>query len=296
MIARVTQSTISRQLLGGVRQIERRLLDAQDQLSSGKRLRAASDDPAGAALVNGLRAESRDLTALTRTVNFGTAVLSAEDDALEQAESLLVRAREIASQQAGGLASTQSRQQAAAEVAEIERGLIALANTQVDGRYVFAGLASGATPFTALDDGGFDPLNPYTGGADPFVVRTSDTTTTRLTTPGDQVFGASIAALDELRLTLAAGNPPTTSIDTVEQAAEGLRGERASVGGRARQLADRATDITAGIARVTERLGDIEGADYATVVTELTLLQTALQATLASGQTLQTSILDYLSL
>ena len=45
-----------------------------------------------------------------------------------------------------------------------------------------------------------------------------------------------------------------------------------------------------------DALGDIEGADYATVITELTQLQTALQATLQSGQTLQTSILDYLSL
>jgi len=296
MIARVTQQSIARQMLGGVRQIERRLLDTQAALSSGRRLRDASDDPAGTALVNGLRAESRDLTALTRTVNFGTAVLGAEDDALEQAEALLTRAREIATQQAGTLASPQSRQQAAAEVAEIERGLIALGNTQVDGRYVFSGLGSGTPPFTALDDVGFDPLNPYVGGSDPFVIRTSDATTMRLTTPGDQVFGTSIAAIDELRQTLAAGNAPTSSIDTVGQAAETIRAERASVGGRARQLADRTTDITAGIARVTDRLGDVEGADYASVATELTLLQTALQATLASGQTLQTSILDYLSL
>jgi len=296
MIARVTQATVSRQLLGSVRQIERRLLEAQDALSSGKRLRAASDDPAGAALVNGLRAQSRDLTALTRTINFGTAVLGAQDDALEQAESLLVRAREIAAQQAGTLATTASRQQAAAELEEIERGLIALGNTQVDGRYVFGGLASGSTPFTAFDDPGFDPLSPYTGGSDPFVIRTSDASTMRLTTPGNQVFGASIAALDELRQTLAAGNAPTASIDTVATVAEGIRAERASVGGRARQLADRASDITAGISRITDRLGDVEGADYASVVTELTLLQTALQATLASGQTLQTSILDYLRL
>ncbi len=47
---------------------------------------------------------------------------------------------------------------------------------------------------------------------------------------------------------------------------------------------------------MTERLGDIEGADYAAVITELTQLQTALEATLGSAQTLQTSILDYLSL
>lgn len=296
MIARVTQATLARQILGSVRQLEQRITDAQAALSSGKRLRDPSDDPAGAALANGLRADSRDLSALARTVNFGTAVMGAQDDGLEQVESLLTRAREIASQQAGGLASTESRQQAASEVAEIERSLISIANTQVDGRYVFAGLSSGTVPFTPLDDVGFDPLNPYTGPSDPFLARTESAGTTRLTTPGDQVFGDSIAAIDELRTTLAAGNAPTSSIDTVEQAAAGLRAERASVGGRARKLNERGTEISAALGRVAQRLGSVEDADYAAVVTELTQLQAALQATLASGQTLQTSILDYLKL
>lgn len=296
MVGRVTQSMTTRQLLGNVRSLERRILNAQDALSSGKRLLRPSDDPAGAALGNHLRAESRDLKALGRTIGFATAVLSAQDDALEQAESLLTRAREIASQQAGGLASPETRQQAAVEVAEIERGLIALANTQVDGRHVFGGLASGTPPFVALDDPGFDPLAPYVGADDPFVARTSANGTMRLTTPGDQVFNASIAAIDELRSTLAAGNVPTASIDTVDDAASGIRNERTGVGGRARQLNDQSAAITAGLTRIEERLGDVEGADYAAVITELTQLQAALEATLASGQTLQTSILDYLNL
>jgi flagellar hook-associated protein 3 FlgL len=296
MITRVTQSMMTRQLLGSVRRIETRLLDAQDMLASGKRLRDASDDPVGTALATRVRAQGRDLEALGRTIDFATAVLSAQDDALDQAESLLVRAREIATQQAGGLATPALRQQAAAEMAEIERQLISLANTEVDGRYVFGGLASGARPFTALDDPGFDPLAPYVGPADTFSVRTGEAETVRLTTRGDQVFNDAIAAIDELRQTLAAGDPPTASIDTVEQAAEILRAERASVGGRARQLDERAAQITAELLRVTERLGDIEGADYAAVITELTQLQTALQATLGSAQTLQTSILDYLRL
>ena len=296
MIGRVTQSMLSDQLLGNVRQLQRRLLDAQDALSSGKTLREPSDDPAGAALVNGLRAQSRDLTSLSRTIGFGRAVLSAQDDALDQAESLLVRAKEIATQQGGTLATPESRQAAAEEVDAIERQLIALGNTSIDGRHVFGGLASGTAPFTGLDDPGFDPLNPYAGPADPFSIRTAPGTTVRLTTPGGDVFGSSIAALDDLRQTLAGGNAPTASIDVLEAAADDLRTERTSVGGRARGLEDRASDITAGVSKVTARLGEIEGADYATVITELTQLQTALQATLASGQTLQTSILDYLRL
>lgn len=295
MIGRVTESMINRQLLGNVRLLERKLLDAQDALSSGKRLREPSDDPAGTAIVNGLNAQSRDLKALTRTIGFGRAVLSAEDDALDQAESLMVRAKEIATQQAGGLATPTSRQQAAEEVEQIERQLLALGNTQVDGRHVFGGLYGGTAPFASLDDVGFDPLAPYSGPTDPFTIRTAEATTVRLTTRGDQVFGSSIAAIDELRQTLLAGNAPTTSIDTVSDAAETVRGERASVGGRARQLDDRSTEITASLTRITERLGDVQAADYAAVITELTQLQAALQATLSSGQTLQTSILDYLN-
>ena len=73
MIGRVTQSMMSDQLLGNVRRLQRRLVDTQDALSSGKTLRRASDDPAGAAVVNGLRAQSKDLKSLSRTIGFGTA-------------------------------------------------------------------------------------------------------------------------------------------------------------------------------------------------------------------------------
>lgn len=296
MIGRVTQSTVTRQLVDNIQKLQARISDAQDALSTGKRLRSPSDDPAGAALANQLRGQSQDLTALQNTVGFGTAVLGAQDDALSQADALLTRAREIASQQSSGLGDPQSRQAAASEVSELERSLIALGNTQVEGRYVFGGLGSAAPPFTGLDDVGFDPLNPYTGPSTAFVARTSSQGTTRLTTPGDQVFGSSIAALDGLRQTLTAGNVPTASIDALTQAAADLSTEQTSVGGRASQLSDRATEISSGLAQVEARLGSVEGADYATTITQLTQLQTALQATLASSQTLQTSILDYLKL
>jgi flagellar hook-associated protein 3 FlgL len=296
MIGRVTQSMMSDQLLGNVRRLQSRLVDTQDALSSGRRLRQASDDPAGAALVNGLRAQSRDLTSLSRTIGFGRSVLTAQDDALDQANNILTRAKEIATQQAGTLATPTSRQQAAEEVDALERQLIALGNTTIDGRHVFGGLATGTAPFTDVDDPGFDPLNAYAGPADPFSIRTAPDATVRLTTPGDQVFGSSIAALDALKQTLAAGSSSTGDIDTLESAAAAVRAERTSVGGRARQLEDRASEIASSVTKVTARLGEIEGADYATVITELTQLQTALQATLSSGQTLQTSILDYLRL
>jgi flagellar hook-associated protein 3 FlgL len=293
MISRVTQGTLFRELRRSVERIQRDIAAAQETISSQKRLREASTDPSGAARVNRLRADLSGLAAWRDGVGFGIAVLAAEDGAIDQAQTILTRAREIATQQASGLQTPASRQQAAAEVAELERGLLTLGNTQLGGRYVFGGLVSGPPPFAGLDDPGFDPTTAYGGTADTFSIRTGADQTVRLSTAGDDVFGAAIEAIDELRQTLAAGNAPVASLDDIETAAEVLREERASVGGRQARLEGRTEEIEASLVDTQKLLGSLEDADLTVSISELTQLQTALQATLATASTLQTSILDY---
>src|SRR5581483_7043030 len=177
--------------------------------------------------------------AVRSALGFATQVVARQDLALDQSDRILARAREIATLTANGTATVESRQQAAVEVAELERGLLAQANTELSGRYVFAGLTSGAAPFASLDDSGFDPLNPYSGPATPFLVRSGPDQTVAITTPGDQVFEPAIAAIDGLRVALAAGQAPAASIDELDDAAAVLRAERTIVGGRARRRPER---------------------------------------------------------
>lgn len=297
MISRVSQSMLFRDMLSGVGRLQSRLVDAQDEVSSGRRLREPSDDPTGLARAVRLHSRISDLGAVSDDVAFGTMVLGLQDTAIEDAEALLIRAQEIASQHANGLTTTDERVQAASEVAELESGLISIANTSVGGRYVFGGLATGETPFVQLEDTGFDPLDPYRGSAEAFSIRSGpDGSTTRITTPGDQVFNQAIAVLDELRLTLEAGDDSAASVDAIEAASIALSDERASVGGRARRLEDRDTEIDRLLDRSEAALSDIESADVAESITELTRLQLALEATLESSKVLQTSILDHLRL
>lgn len=296
MIERVTQATLLRELQASVTRLQRQLVKAQETVSSQKRLLEASDDPTGAARANRLRGETRALMALRDGVAFGTAVLGAEDAALDQGEAILTRAREIATQQASGLTTAAARQQAAEEVAELERSMLALGNTAVAGRYVFGGLASGAAPFANLDDPGFDPAAAYTGPSDPFVIRSGADQSLRLTTAGDQVFGQSLVALDNLRQTLAAGDAPVTSLDEIETGAATLRAERASVGARLARSQSRDQEIAGALDGARKALGAIEDADLTISISDLVQLQSALQATLAAGSALQTSILDYVHL
>ncbi len=294
ILGRVTQSTVFRQLTSSVERLQRQLARAQEEVSSQKKLLNASDDPAGAAQANRLRGTTSSLQALDDGIGVGTAVLGAQDGALDQTGNLLSRALEIATQMSSGLTTAAQRQQASEEVAQIERGVLTLANTQVAGRYVFGGLASGAQPFANLDDPGFDPATAYSGAATPFTLPIGAGQTVALTTPGDQVFGSTLTALDHLRQTLATGAAPDTSAAELTAAADTVRAERSSVGGRVTRLQDRSTQISRLSDDATSLLSGVEDADLTTAISQLVQLQTSLQATLAAGSRLQQSILDYL--
>ena len=297
MITRVTERALITDFTNSVSRLRRQQADAQAALSSQKRLREPSDDPVGTARSTRLRGETKELVAYSDSVGLGTATLGAEDAVVGEVHDILIRAREIATGMSGGLTTPEARQTAAEEVSELERGLLALGNTTVAGRYIFGGLSTTGPVFTGLDDPGFTPGTAYTGSTTPFAVRTARDETIRLTTSGGDVFGSSLQALDDLRQTLEAGNDPVASLATLESAANDIRQERASVGGRLARLQTRDQEIGSAIVTAKTLLADVEDADFTETITQLAQVRNALEATLtAGGSLLQTTILDYLRL
>jgi flagellar hook-associated protein 3 FlgL len=297
MVSRVTERTLVTDFTIAVGRLRRQQAEAQDALSSQKRLREASDDPVGAAQAARLRGETKELQAYRDSVTIGTSALGAQDGVLGEGHDILIRAREIAAGLSGGLATPEARQTAAEEVTELEKGLLALGNTTVGGRYVFGGLATTAAPFTTFDTPGFSPATAYTGTTTPFSIRTARDETVRITTSGGDVFNSSLKAIDDLRQALEAGDDPTPNLTPLEDAAEDIRQERASVGGRLARLQTRNQEIGNAVLTAKTLLGKVEDADLTETITQLAQVQNALQATLTAGTSLlQTSILDYLKL
>ena len=297
MVNRVTERTLMTAFTNSVGRLRRQQAEAQAVLSSQKRLLEPSDDPIGAAQSTRLRGESRELGAYRDSVGVGTAALGAQDSILGEIHDMLIRAREIASSLSGGLSTPEARRTAAEEVAEIERGMVALGNTTVAGRYIFGGLSTSGPAFTSPDDPGFTPGTAYTGSTTPFSVRTARDESVRITTSGGAVFGSSLQAIDDLRQTLAAGNDPVGSMDPLQAASEDIRQERASVGGRLNRLQSRDREIGNAITTAKTLLSHVEDADLTETITQLAQVQNALQATLTAGNSLlHTTILDYLRL
>ncbi|MCX7952925.1 MAG: hypothetical protein N2654_04785, partial [Deltaproteobacteria bacterium] len=97
-------------------QAQRRLLEASfklsdvfEKLSSGQRINKASDDAAGLAIADSLRADQRLASVAIRNANDGVSVVAIADGALSQISSILTRMAELAEQSANGVFSNDQR-------------------------------------------------------------------------------------------------------------------------------------------------------------------------------------------
>ncbi len=121
--------------------------DAQQQLTSGKRVQRASDDPASAA-----RAE-RALAAMTRSeaslrgLDTSRSMTMFTEAALGDAGELLQQAREVMVGAGNGSYSDHDRKSLAAKLSGLRGDLLSVANrSDGNGRYLFSGQGSNVPP------------------------------------------------------------------------------------------------------------------------------------------------------
>ena len=97
-------------------QAQRRLAEATEKLggtferlSSGQRINKASDDAAGLAIADSLRANQRIASVAIRNANDGISTVAIADGALAQIGNVLTRLAELSEQSANGVFSTNQR-------------------------------------------------------------------------------------------------------------------------------------------------------------------------------------------
>lgn len=147
MIGRVSLLSLSRHLARDAGEASRRLLQAQEVLSSGKRIHRLSDDPTGAVRAVDLAGLERALAQQERNLSYARPALEQSDAALAEVGEILVRARELALAMASETYTAADRRLAAVEVRQLYLRLLALSNTEMQGRYIFAGYRNASAPF-----------------------------------------------------------------------------------------------------------------------------------------------------
>jgi flagellar hook-associated protein 3 FlgL len=272
----------------------------QHQVTTGALFSSPEESPSAAVQILRSRADLGALAKYGDGAGFGVQVLGAQDKALGEATSLMVRAEEIAAQMSSGLISPEQRLAAAEEVRGILEGLTSLGNAELAGRRLFAGLAlDSAPPFADPDSLGYDPANAYTGSTQEFSVKIGGGAAerVRLSTDGDAVFENPLVGVAALEAALRTNGDVAGTVAGLVQGRNTLAAERASVGARQAQLVDRDEQVGATILREQTALAEVNDTDLVVVISQLVQAQTALQATLQAGtRVIQTNLTNLVSI
>jgi len=134
--------------LANIQQYNARLLQTNAEASSGRRLHRPSDDPAGTRRVLDLRGALSSLEQFKGQRIVTTSLLEGTDSALQSVETLLLSAKGLALRGVNDTLGPEQRATLANEVGGLLHQAIALGNSDVNGRYLFAGQANDQPPFS----------------------------------------------------------------------------------------------------------------------------------------------------
>ncbi len=159
---RVTDQQMYQSISRQVAQRWEQLAKIQEQVASGKRINKPSDDPNAADRVGAMEATLCKLTDCQRASTAAKNLVEITESTLGEASGLLMRAKELAVQAANENYDAGDRSQMALEVRALFDQLQTLGNTEVGGRYIFAGFINDTPPFQAdgsyVGDGGIPEL------------------------------------------------------------------------------------------------------------------------------------------
>ena len=294
---RVADQQMYGTLLGNLQRSRQQILQAQQEVSSQKKVTQPSDDPSAFGQIVLDKSALSQNDQWIRNIQFGTARVEAADSALGETQNVLTRIRELTIQARSDTTSAAGRVTIAQEVRQLHRQLLQLANTEVSGQAVFGGTKTNATPFTITSG---DTV-AYQGNAEIQEIAVSPNQTVQILVPGSQIFTGSttniFTSVSNLLAALESNNSSgiDTAIGNLDQATSQISDAQGTVGALANRLEATGAALNTASVTLKQALSDKEDADLATAITQLSLQQVAVQATSqAFTKIFDTSLLNFL--
>jgi flagellar hook-associated protein 3 FlgL len=273
------------------------LAKAREQVATGRRINAPSDDPLALRQAASEHAAIGAVDAYSRSRDSAAARLAAADNVLSTMTDKLTSAVVAGTGAQGSTTTVASRAAAADHVRGVRESLAADFNTRFNGTYLFSGTAANA-PAYALVAGSWT----YQGNADTTEVEVERGRLVSVSFNGQAIAQGSdskdvLTALDDLATAIEAGDSAAmgVEIDALERAFERTQRAIGSLGADSAGLDEARTRLSALRLAAETRRSLLEDANMAEAVTRLSQADTAYQAALAAVSAAERrSLLDYL--
>jgi flagellar hook-associated protein 3 FlgL len=273
----------------------------EEQLSSGQALNLPSDDPAAVTQVLALSSQASQLTSWQSNSQAATSWLGTANNAANSVIDTMQSAQTLLEQALNqGTQDTSTYQALGEQLQGVVSNLIALANTQYEGRAIFAG--------TSASPEAYDSSGNYLGNDDsPTVVigpGSGAGQTVNLSVSGNQMFGSGTSSifstLSAAAAALSSGSPTSAELSTAVSGIDGSLStaqQASEVLGNASEEASAATSsLTAQISSIQSSQSNLEDVNIATATTQLDTEMTDYQAALwAASQAIPETLVKFIS-
>ena len=304
MSTRITTSMVQRNVLADLNRVSAQLTQTQLKASSGKQIAKPSDDPFNASRAMALRQDMSGVQQYQRNIQDAQGWQDATEQAMSSIGDALKRARDLLVEGASDSTDADARDAIAGELEQLVEGIKQDANASYRGAYIFAGAKTDDPPYLSGTD---DAYYGDQAGLDPTVPairrEIGPGVSIAINTVGQEFLGdggSDGKILSTLRGAIAhlqAGDGAAlrTDVGALDGNISSLLDVRARNGARSNRLDAALTRLGQVEDATRSQLSDVEDADIAKTLIELSSQTAAYQTALRAGANIvQSSLMDFL--
>ena len=298
---RVTQSILNQNMLNNLQQNNRAMEKYQNQITSGKKVTKPSDNPVTVVRGMTFRSSLNDIDQYKRNADDGLAWLTTTDDALNEVTSVMQRVRELTVKGLNGTNDPNARDAIAKEINQLKEHLGEIANSQIAGKYIFAGTDIKNPPFTndpavAGSSKEFRNTNNET-----LELQVGQTNIVQINVPGTNVFnndgnGGIFKVLSDIVTHFNSSDAgPSDHLEKLDSQIDNLLKERSELGARVNRMELSISRLEGLEVSTTGLLSNEEDVDISRAIIDLKSQENVQRAALSVGaRIIQTSLVDFL--
>lgn len=302
---RVTSNMMNSQLLLNLNRNALRMNETQNQMATGRKINKPSDDPVGITYSLRYRSELASNEQYKKNVDSAVSWMDFNDTVLTQTNDVLQRLRELTVQASTGSNPQSALDAISQEVSQLKEQLVDIANSQLNGKYIFNGENFSEKPYS----GTVDPSEITTDIGD-VIYTVGDSVKISINLNGNDVFGAADTAvtaqtsdnifsiINRLTSKLSANGDHSAidnELESIDSRIDKLLTIRAEVGAKTNRIElmqSRLGDLNINL---TSLQAKTEDADYAKLILDSKVQENIYNASLSAGaKIIQPSLVDFL--
>ena len=285
---RVSEISMLEIYLGNLENARSRWFEFNRQVSTGKKLQRPSDGPADSGRVIRIRGEISQINQYFRNINNVRTKVGMAGEALNSMRNTINKITERGAYGLTGTISQDSRNAIVNDLKVSLEGILQVARTTVDGKYIFSGTEVLKDP---LEESGGNYT--YVGNSAPIKIEVGRNQEIQINVTGDESFikiGTDLVnSVVALIAQFEAGDlvGAKASLETIQGAAKLIDTTRFRMSGGIRR-ADEAQKIHEDrLFQLTSEITQLEDVNMAEAITKMTQAETALRAALGAGARMQ---------